>query len=193
VDVGAEGSVVSEVPRPSVTPSTWLRRPLMESDESALHYLLGVSYTRTKAGRRAGVDGAGDTAPGRSTSPEAVARQKAFLHALSPVWTWLLDNADVTLLVDPDEPQIIWSWLITSGDVIHAVGVKRSFCERIDGDLPVSVDMVTEMLGDRLERHQVCSLELPQMRSRGSGTIGLDRPREWSLDPTYLLMRMNNR
>jgi hypothetical protein len=177
-----------------MTPSSWLTRPLMESDVPALHYLLGVSYTRTKAGRRAGVDGAGDTGPGgRNTHPDVVARQKAFLHSLSPVWAWLLDNADVTLIADPEEPAIIWGWLITSGEVIHAVGCKRSFCERIDGDLPISVDLVTEMLGDRLERHQVCSLELPQMRSRGSGTIGIDRPREWSMDPTFLLMRMVSR
>jgi hypothetical protein len=71
---------------------------------------------------------------------------------------------------------------------VHAVGCKRSVIEA-----GLAVDVVTDLLGDRLKRHQVCSLELPQMRTRGGEAIGLDRPSSWSLDPTWLLTRMLSR
>lgn len=98
-----------------------------------------------------------------------------------------MQHADISLVVDPEAPQIIWAWLVASGDdVVHAVGVKRSLVEN-----GLAQDVVRDLLGDRLRRHQVCTLELPQMRTRGGNdAIGIDRPREWSMDPTWLLTRM---
>lgn len=155
-------------------------------------YMLGTSYKRTRAGRRAGAFKVGDDEPG--PDPVAKAREQAFLEAHKPVWLWLLKNAEVSLLVDPEDPQIIYAWMLTSGpDVLHAVGCKRSFCERKPGELPPSVDLVSAILEGRLRRHQVLTLELPQLRVRGSGTIGLDRPQEWSLDPTWLVTRMGSK
>ncbi len=168
-------------------PTTWLLRPYMpeSADDEALYYMLGISYTRSRAGMRAGAYRAGRKVPG-PPSVEDVARQKAFMAAHRPVWTWLLANANVTLAVDPEAPHIIWAWLISTDDVVHAVGCKRSLVEA-----GLSQDIVRDLLGERLTRHQVCSLELPQMRSRGgTDAIGIDRPKSWSLDPTWLLTRM---
>lgn len=170
--------------------SDWLRRGYEPDrtedgwdDEGALSYLLGVAYSRSRAGQRAGASRAGYRVD--KPDPQAVARQKAFLDAHRPVWAWLLANADVELLVDPDKPWIIVAWLITSGDVVHAVGCKRSLIEA-----GVAADAVRDLLGERLGRHQVSSLELPQMRTRGPDAFGIDRPQNWSLDPTWLLTRM---
>lgn len=170
--------------------SDWLRRGYEPDrtddgwdDETALSYLLGVAYARSRAGQRAGASRAGYRV--EKPDAQAVARQRAFLDAHRPVWAWLLGHADVELLVDPDAPWIIVAWLITSGDVVHAVGCKRSLIEA-----GVAADAVRDLLGERLGRHQVCSLELPQMRTRGPDAIGIDRPREWSMDPCWLLVRM---
>lgn len=179
--------------------SDWLQRPFMDADEDPLIYLLGVSYTRSRAGQRAGASRAGGSRDGESERPsapdhDAIAKQKSFLEAHRPIWQWLFKHADVSLVCDPEMPSIIWGWLITtSHDVVHAVGCKRSFTDRKAGEAPLSIDLVKELLGDRLDRFQVCSLELPQMRQKGSGSIGLDRGRSWSLDPTWLLSRMVNR
>lgn len=171
----------------------WLLRPYDPStDEDGLMYLLGVGYTRTRAGERAGASHAGgsrtaaERVSGAKRDPAALDRQKAFVDAHRFVWLWLLANAEVTLAVDSEKPATqIWGWLATSGDVIHAVGCKRSLIAE-----KLSTDVARDLLGDRLRKHQVCSLELPQMRTRGSEAIGLDRPSSWSLDPTWLLTRI---
>jgi hypothetical protein len=187
----------AEAIEPIDTP--WLLRgyePTRErpyDDESALMYMLGVGYTRSRAGQRAGASRAGGSTTreeraGGTKDPHAKDREMAFLAVHRPIWLWLLENADVQLAVDPEAPHIIWAWLVTTGDVVHAVGCKRSLIEA-----GLSVDVITDLLGDRLKKHQVCSLELPQMRTRGGEAIGLDRPAQWSLDPTWLLTRMVGR
>lgn len=169
--------------------SPWLIRPYEaeSADDEALYYMLGITYARSRAGLRAGAHRVG-----RPDQPDqdAIARQRAFLAVHRPIWSWLLEHADVQLAVDPGAPHIVWAWLVTSGDdVVHAVGAKRT---AIEGG--IAQDIVRDLLGDRLRRHQVCSLELPQMRTRGSSdALGIDRPREWSLDPTWLLTRMVGR
>lgn len=176
-------------PTPLEEPAdAWVLRPYGEDerDEEAMHYLLGVAYTRSRAGQRAGASRAGRRV--EEPDGDAVAKQKAFLAAHNPVWSWLLEHATVTLAVDAEQRHIVWGWAITSEpNVVHAIGVKRSV---IDAGEDVAQDIVRDLLGDRLRRHQVCTLELPQMRTRGDSAIGIDRPREWSMDPTWLLVRM---
>jgi hypothetical protein len=174
------------------TEAPWVLRPFGEDprDEEAMHYLLGVAYTRSRAGQRAGASRAGRR--GDEPNGEMVIKQRAFLAAMSPVWSWLLDNATVTLAVDPEQRHIVWGWAITSEpNVVHAVGVKRSVID--DAGPDVAQDLVRDLLGHRLDKHQVLTLELPQMRVRGDAAIGIDRPREWSLDPVWLLTRMVGR
>jgi hypothetical protein len=172
----------------------WLARPFTEADTDGLLFLLGAAYCWSRAGVRAGAarelrgDGRTSTPASKRAFEDA---RDAFMNVHRPVWTWLLEHAETELLVDPEVPDIIWGWLVTSGDrVVHALGCKRSFTERKPGVPPPSVEIVMQLAGERLRTHQVCTLELPQMRSAGSGAIGLDRPREWSLDPTWLVTHM---
>ncbi len=178
-----------------MTSPEWTIRPAGDQDRDGLVTMLGVAYTRTRAGQRAGASRAGGSVvPSGHPVPDEVmrAKQNAFIEAHRPLWLWLLDHAEVTLLVDPDPAhRIIYGWLLTSGpDVVHAVGVKRAFTERHPGEEQLAVAMITDVLGERLRKHQVATLELPQMRTRGSGSIGIDRPQCWSMDPTWLLTRM---
>ncbi len=177
-----------------MTTAEWTIRAAGDGDRDGLVTMLGVAYTRTRAGQRAGASRAGGSVvpPGHGVPDDVMrAKQNAFIEAHRPLWLWLLDHADVTLIVDPETPRIIWGWLLTSGeDVVHAVGVKRAFTERHPGEEQLAVAMVTDLIGERLRKHQVATLELPQMRTRGSGSIGIDRPQAWSMDPTWLLTRM---
>lgn len=188
-----DGNAAVAIETQAAEPTEWLLRAYGEDerDEEAMHYLLGISYTRSRAGQRAGASKAGRKVD--DANSEAVPKQRAFLAAHNPIWTWLLEHATTTLLVDPEQRHIVWAWLITSGDVVHAVGCKRTWTEHEPNETPLSVDMVKALLGDRLKKHQVCSLELPQMRTRGDSAIGIDRPQTWSLDPTWLLTRMHGR
>lgn len=171
----------------------WLLRPFDPSTDDDAMYLFSVAYTRSRAGQRADAQRAGGSTtlaermnPNRAPDPDRVAAQKAFLDAHRPIWEWLLEHATVTLAVDASKPETAWAWAITSEpNIVHAVGCKRSVIEA-----RLSVDIVRDMLGDRLRKHQVTTLELPQMRVRGGDAIGIDRPREWSMDPTWLLTRM---
>ena len=107
------GELGAEVP--------WLIRPFDPAIDD-LHYLLGVSYTRSRAGQRAGAMKAGgsrtlaERVSGSTPDPIDVSRQKAFLEAHRPIWDWLVANAEVTLVVDPDATHIIWAWLVTSAE-----------------------------------------------------------------------------
>jgi len=179
----------------------WIVRPYDPNgyDEDGLHYLLGVAYSRSRSGRRAGVSGHRDGGGGigqRQSGDDAdmVARQRAYLAAHAPIWRWLLDHADVTLAVDRTQPERwIIGWAVTSGDdVVHAIGVKRDWIK-----VGCGWDIVRDLVGDRIGQHQVLTLELPQFRSgpssyRSSDIVG-ERPTRWSLDPTWLLTRMVSR
>jgi hypothetical protein len=161
-------------------------------DEGGMMYLLGVSYSRGRAGWRAGASGAGETRQGSTPDQAVVDRQKAFLDTHAPIWRWLLANADVRLAVDPMKPDTdIWGWIITSEpNVIHALGVKRSVIKAGLGK-----ELVLDLARDRWREHQVVTLELPQLRQatstyKSSHIVDVNRPHEWSLDPSWLLTRM---
>lgn len=183
---------------PLTLESPWLVRPYdpeLEHDgqreEDGLMYFLGIGYTRTRAGERAAAAHAGgshsveDRASGTKKDQATIDAERAFIDAHRFIWAWTLANADVSVAVDREKPWRIWAWLAATGNVIHAVGCKRSLITE-----KLSVEVVTELLGDRLRKHQVCSLELPQMRTRGREAIGIDRPHSWSMDPTWLLTRI---
>lgn len=175
-----------------------LRRydPSSGYDRDGLVYLLQVAYSRSYAGRRAGVSGhlrdeAGIGRKGAKVDPELELRMRAWLETYRPIWLWLLDHADVTLAVDRTNPdRWIWGWLVTSGDdVIHALGVKRDMIRA-----GVGMEIARDLCGSRWGRKQVLTLELPQFVGQSSGYKGTDiigrRPFEWYLDPTWLLVHM---
>jgi hypothetical protein len=166
----------------------WLLRPYDAAlDEDGMMSFLSGSYCRSAAGKYAGASGF------RESDSEGQERRRKFQGATRAVWEWLLKNADVTLMVDPANPETsIWAWLVTSGaDVLHAVGVKRSAIAA-----GVCRDLVMDLLGDRWKRFQILTLELPQMRAPRLGWrsqpdwFGFDRPTEWRLDPIWLATRM---
>lgn len=175
----------------------WILRPYRaESDEDALYYLLGIAYTRGSAGRRANASRAGwvKSDPAHPVPDQsALDSQRAFLDAHRPIWNWLLTNADIEVAVDRERPDTrIWGWLVTSGpDVVHAVGVKRDLIEAGFGR-----EIAMDMLRERWGAFQVVTLELPQLRAPRHGwrpskdMLGFDKPKAWSLDPTWLLTRM---
>jgi hypothetical protein len=185
---------------PDVEDDPWLLRPYSgsEDDEGGMMYLLGVAYTRSKAGWRAGASGAGRTRDESSATArdEAVTKQRAFLAAHTPIWRWLLENADVTLAVDKLKPDTdIWGWMVTSGDdVLHAIGCKRSVIKA-----GLGIELIRKLAGDRWTRHQVLTLELPNLRAtqhtkvKSTDIVDLTRPYTWSLDPTWLVTRMVGR
>jgi hypothetical protein len=173
----------------------WILRPY-NADTDDLYYLLGVAYSRGSAGRRAGASRAGWTKSDPAhpvPDQESIDAQKAFLEAHRPIWNWLLENADVEVAVDRLRPDTrIWGWCITSGpDVVHALGVKRDLIEAGFGR-----EIAMDLLRDRWDRFQVVTLELPQMRAPRHGwrpskdMLGFDKPKQWSLDPTWLVTRM---
>lgn len=178
----------------------WILRPFnAETDADWLYYALGVSYSRGAAGRRANASRAGvrmRTPDSPVPDQAAVDQQVAFLESHRPIWNWLLANADVTVAVDRHNPDhSIWAWAVTTGDdVIHAVGVKRDMIVAGFGR-----ELVEDLLGDRMRRFQVVTLELPQMRSNRQGwkpskdLLGFDRPKEWALDPAWLARMMVTR
>ncbi len=118
------------------------------------------------------------------------------MAAHAPIFRWLLDNADVTLAVDRERPDTdIWAWMVTSGDdVLHAVGAKRSAVKN-----GLAVELVRGMLGDRLTRFQIVTLELPNLRAprhsnlKSTDIVDITRPYAWCLDPTWLVTRMVGR
>lgn len=189
---------------PSADEAGWVLRPYdAERDESGLMYFLGIAYTRTKAGWRAGASGAGRSDADRAQrvgmrgdGEEESLKRQAFLAAHAPIWRWLLENAEVTLAVDAANPGTdIWGWMVTSGpSVLHALGCKRSIVKAGLGP-----ELLRDLAGERWNTHQVLTLEMPNLRpSAGSKYKSLDvvdlcRPYEWSLDPTWLVTRMVGR
>ncbi|MBX3198258.1 MAG: hypothetical protein KF894_08945 [Labilithrix sp.] len=151
-------------------------------------YLLGVGYTRSKAGQRARAQNAGKKGV---VDPDEVARQKAFMRAHEPIWTWLLEHADVRLVCDRDDNLIVYAWAITSEpNVVHVVGAKYDTVKA-----GFAAEMIVEVLGDRLKTPQVVTLELPQLPGeRPSGSLPggaiMQRPARWYTDPSWLLTRM---
>lgn len=186
--VAATSLGVTAAPSLATDDEPWLIRPYDAGlDEDGMMSFLGESYCRCSAGRRAGASGYTEA------DTEGESKRKDFLAKTRPIWTWLLANADVTLSVDPENPDTsIWAWMISSGpDVLHAVGCKRTVIAT-----GLCRDMVMGLLGPRWNTFQVLTLELPQMRANRVGWkpatnhFGFDRPSRWVIDPSWLAVRM---
>lgn len=173
----------------------WILRPYDPATDDGLIYLLGVAYARSGAGRREQASGAGRPMPDYKERQARREKTVAFIESHRGLWVWLLEHATTILAVDaenPHSPHGIWGWLIMSEpNVIHAIGVKRSCIKE-----GLGLDILKDLLGERMHSHQVTTLELPQLRSQRPGwkpnydLLGIDRPKEWSLDPSWLPVRL---
>ncbi len=177
----------------------WVKRGYDANTDDGLYYLLSVSYTRSRSGFYAGASRAGRSMANRvPCAPDEVHKQVAFMEAHRPVWEWLLENADVTLAIDPKAPadSQVWGWMITSGpNVIHALGVKRTVVS-VSRDL--AQEIALDLAGDRWDTFQSVTLELPQFQRetpkfRGADLLGITKPSRWTYDTTWLLTRMVGR
>src|SRR5678816_3539394 len=116
----------------SVAGDRWTVRGYEPSDRDGMRSLLSFAYTRSRAGYRAGASRQGVKA-GPPTDDD-YEKRRAFIDSHEPIWDWLLQHADVSMVVDSASPQIIWAWaVISEPNIVHAVGCKTSFCERIPG------------------------------------------------------------
>ena len=73
----------------------------------------------------------------------------------------LIREADVTIICDPEDEDIIWSWACTEGQgIVHYALAKHGF--RQDG---LAADMLTDLLGGRLDRPQTYTHEQVALRN----------------------------
>lgn len=166
--------------------SDWVKRPYdRATDEDGVVFLWLKSYahTRENVARGANRDG--------SESERRYWREHA------PIVECLLHSgvASTEVLCDParvrassEGPPVIMAFACTTGDVVHYVSVKRAYAREGFGP-----EMVSDLLGDRLERACSYSHELVEMRAvrdRRSGVervpCGLHVPTTWHPDAWWL-------
>lgn len=148
----------------------WIKRRAVREDESAIVYLWLKSYAHSAYGKS------------RGAQFDAALTERAYWREHAPVVEWLLDNADVEVLCDPEhaehregDPAVIWAFACTSGDTVHYVCVKRSAVQA-----GFAAEMVRDLLGDRLDRAVGCTHEIPDLRR---GVYG--QPPRWYPDTLF--------
>lgn len=115
---------------------TWRKRAPVPLDEDFIVSTWLMSYSRSREGYHAGA------------MPKSQART-AFWDAHRPVVELLARSADVEVICDDEDPNVVYAWACTSGDVVHGCIVKREY-ERADPE--GAREMVRELLGERLDR-----------------------------------------
>lgn len=103
-----------------------------------------------------------------------------FWKIYQPIVTALMALSEIRVLCDPErtdhkpgQPSVVHAWSATSGERVHWVMVKRSmgiFAE----------DMVRDLLGDRLTRHQTATFELVDLEKHKLA------PQCWTYDKDWL-------
>lgn len=144
----------------------YLLRPYEPGDEAFCtdSWLRALAVSRS--GRAAGAHVVGSS------------NEREFRDAHRPVLARLLAKQS-TMLADPSDPSIVWGYACTEGPyVIHVAMVKRRFAE--SGMLGA---MYGWLLGDRLEREQVYTMQLVDMAR------AMCLPAKWRLDETWFARR----
>lgn len=156
----------------------WIKRAFVPEDEDAVVYLWLKSYAHSAYGKS------------RGAHIDATPEERAYWGDHAPVVEWLLHNATVEVLCQPERsthepgrPAVIWAFACTSGDTVHYACVKRSAVKA-----GFASEMVRDLLGDRLDRCVGYTHEIPDMRK---GTYGAS-PR-WFPDLAFLPERMVRR
>lgn len=155
----------------------WVKRPFVPEDENGLIYLWEKSYAHSSYGKA------------RGAHRDGTADERAYWNDQAPTVEWLLANADVTVICDPERaqyepglPAIIWAFACTSGDTVHYVCVKRAAARA-----GLGADIVRDMLGGRLDKPCGYTHELVEMRS---AACGVRLPRDWYVDSTWFGRRL---
>lgn len=165
--------------------SDWVKRRSVPEDEDALVYLWLKSFAHARH----------NTA--RGAHFERSDDELDFWDSHAPIVEWLLRSkgTETWVLCQPGrdvhaegKPAVIYGFsCVGPGDVVHAHVIKRKYAE-------FASDMSRSLLGDRLERAQVMSHELPEMRERRDPTngtrlvprCGVSVPPRWVYDPYWL-------
>jgi hypothetical protein len=177
-----------------VEEKAWTIRPYDPiADEDGLSYLMAIQYTRSKAGTRANAGSAGKS---MSVCPRPKAQLQAeqgFIELHAPLLRWIRLNTNTKLVVDTDDPSVIWAWACTTEpDVIHSVGAKHDVVRSGFAD-----EMIADLLGDRLTKSAVVTLELPQFpgpsphRTTFPSAGIMTRPQHWYSDLSWLAAHMS--
>jgi hypothetical protein len=145
----------------------YLLRPYDPGDEAFCvdSWLRCLAVSRT--GRAAGASVA-------NSSAERVWRDE---HR--PALRRLLET-EATCLVDPADASLVWGYACTAGDgVVHAALIKRAFHQQGFAGL-----MFGWLLGERLEREQVFTMQLTDM------SRAMCLPAKWRHDETWFARRI---
>ncbi len=101
--------------------------------------------------------------------------EQVFRQENEPIVTGLIRSAEVLVACDPGRvtyepglPSVIWAWAVLGRDCVYQVGIKRSAVRT-----GIAEDIVRDLLGSRLDRHQATVMDLVDM-----GRLNLI-PRSW--------------
>lgn len=163
----------------------WVKRRATSEDEDGLVYLWLKSYAHSPENIIRGAH--------KDHSPAEI----AYWAEHAPIVEALIRSATTEVLCDPQRvhatsagPAQIYAFACTTGDVVHWVGVKRKYAR--DPELKdLCVDMVRDLLGERLERACTYSHELVEMGwPNKPGKCGTAIPRGWRLDRWWVARQM---
>lgn len=157
----------------------WLKRRYVADDESAVValWLKAFAHARHNVARGANVDGSD--------------AERAYWREHAPVVEFLLQHAEVWVACDPERatyepgrPAVIFGFAaVGPGDVVHQLVIKRKYA-------PIfGAEVTRDLLDGRLDKPQVCSHELPEMRPGREGRparCGVSQPSNWVVDEHWL-------
>lgn len=128
-------------------------------------------------------------------SDDLAADEIRYWKVYQPIVVALLARSEVRVLCDPDRvehkpdaPAVIWAWSATSADDVHWVMVKRSA-----GAAGLARDMVRDLLGDRLERHQRATFELVDLEKHKLAPACWTYDNQWLYDLQCVSTRLVDR
>ncbi len=144
----------------------WLKRPYgsHKDDEDGVIYQWIRSYAHSSYGMHQGAH--------KRHTPEAF----RFWEQHRPFILALMRSSEITLACDAGAEHVIWGWLATQGDTVHYCFVKRSVVKA-----GLGLEIVKDLLGERLTKQTPYTMELVEMRR----VPGLYIPRQWYPDFTF--------
>lgn len=158
----------------------WVRRPYTPSDEDGIVYLWLKSFERSQWVRRFAFTRF-NVANDADIPAEVI---RAYWSEHREVVMWLLQHADIEILCDRDNPEVIWAFACTSGDTVHYILAKRRFHQA-----GVSAALFRELLGSRLDRPCSFTHELVEFRRQELRDAKLRVPESWHYD-VHVLAQM---